>query len=177
MTLKLLLLRHAKASQDSKSGSDHDRPLAKRGVRDAAVISALLHSEGLKPDLILCSTALRTRQTAAALIATWPTLTIQYEDGLYLTSIAGAMEFLRRIESARTVLLIGHNPMIEHMLHTLVDRSLENDVVGLQDAAAKYPTGALSELALKIDAWSELDAGCGRLVRFVKPRTLSGEHD
>lgn len=175
MTRTLLLLRHAKASPHSETGSDHDRPLAKRGLRDAQAIATLLRSARLKPDLVLCSTALRTRQTAAAILTIWPSLNIQYEDSLYLTSVTEALEFLRRIDSARTALLIGHNPMIENMLHTLVDRSFDNDVVGLQDAAAKYPTGALSELELKINAWSELATGCGRLVRFVKPRTLSGE--
>lgn len=175
MSRTLLLLRHAKASQDSESGGDHDRPLAKRGLRDAKSIAAVLRSESLKPDLTLCSTALRTRQTAAAILAVWPALNIQYEDNLYLASVTEALKFLRRIESAHTALLIGHNPMIENMLQTLVDRSLDNDTAGLHDAAAKYPTGALSELDLKVGAWSELEASCGRLVRFVKPRTLSGE--
>lgn len=175
MSRKLLLLRHAKAAEGSESGTDYDRPLAKRGLRNADAIASLLKSKELKPDLVLCSSALRTRQTATAILSIWPDLTVRYDERLYLASLEQGMSLLKKADPEPTVLLIGHNPMIEQTLHTLVDQFGDNDRKALADASAKYPTGGLAELNLDIATWTKLEPARGTLRRFVKPRTLSDE--
>lgn len=175
MSRTLLLLRHAKAAAYSESGTDYDRPLAKRGVRDAEAIAHVLRSERLKPDLVLCSSALRTRQTLVPILALWPDLDIRYEDSLYLASVEEGLSYVKRADKAQRTLLLAHNPMTENILHTLVNRQANNDLAGLADAMTKYPTGALAELSLDIDNWADLSPSCGTLRRFVKPRTLAGE--
>lgn len=172
MSRTLLLLRHAKAAESSESGTDFDRPLAKRGRRNADAITDYLQSKKLKPDLVWCSSAVRTRQTVAAVVSAWPNLKVQYTEKLYLASFEQGVSLLQQSDPATAVLLVGHNPMIEQTLHMLVDQLGKNDKAALADASAKYPTGALAELKLDIDAWSDLKPSCGRLKRFIKPRSL-----
>lgn len=175
MSRSLLLLRHAKASPDSESGADFDRPLSKRGFRDATAMAELMRKEIPKPDLVLCSTALRTRQTLDAILAVWPSLNVRFERDLYLASPYEAERLVRSSGDAQSTLIIAHNPMTEMMLHQLVDINGDNDKAGLADASIKYPTGALSVLSLEIDAWEDLKRSCGTLKLFVKPRALSDE--
>jgi len=172
MTRTLLLLRHAKAAESSESGTDFDRPLAKRGLRNAEAITSYMQSKKLKPDLVWCSSAKRTLQTAAAVLSAWPNLKVNYTEQLYLASLEQGLSLLRESDTAATVLLVGHNPMIEQTLHMLVDQLGKNDQAALLDASEKYPTGALAELRLDIDEWVDLKPSCGRLKRFIKPRTL-----
>lgn len=175
MTRSLLLLRHAKAATDSETGTDFDRPLSKRGRRAADAIARFLQTEGLKPDLVFCSMAQRTRETLEPILDIWPELNVRYEEDLYLASIGTGFEYLKTSGDAQTTLIIAHNPMTEVMLHRLIDLHGDNDMAGLADASMKYPTGGLSILSLDIDEWTDLKSSCGVLKRFVKPRALSGE--
>ena len=170
VTLSLLLLRHAKAADASPK--DHGRALATRGMRDSKKIAQYLSASALKPDIVLCSTAKRARLTLDPILSIWPELPVSYEDGLYLASTADAIAHLRQVDQAQSVLMIGHNPTMEDLLRRLIDRQRPQDSTLLADALSKYPTGALAELSLDLDHWGMLDAPCGQLTRFIKPRTL-----
>src|SRR5262245_5412800 len=103
---RLYLLRHAKSSWDDESLADHDRPLSARGRRAADAIGTYLREHGIEPELILCSSSTRTRETLARI-----GLDGEIERDLYGAS---ASELLARVSelppSLGSVMLIGHNP-------------------------------------------------------------------
>jgi phosphohistidine phosphatase len=161
---RLLLLRHAKSSWDDAGLPDHERPLAPRGEKAAVRIAEHVRSQKIAPDLVLCSTALRTRQTLAALLPVLPgEVEIRLEDELYGASLDELLTRLRELEdSMGAVLVIGHNPTLHALALALTGRG---------DVLDRFPTGALATVALTTP-WAELGEGAGELEGFVVPREL-----
>ena len=95
----VLLLRHAKSSWDTMSLADYDRPLAKRGQKAAPLIGAAIARLDLKPDLILCSGAARTRETLALVLPALgsPQPEVVYDDAIYMATPATLMALLRKL--------------------------------------------------------------------------------
>jgi phosphohistidine phosphatase len=125
-----------------------------------------------RPDLILCSTALRTRQTLMPLIKKFgPSAPpIALEKDLYLATEDMLLGRLRALPaSASRVLLIGHNDGIWHLAEQLVG---SGPVALREELVRKFSTGALATLQLTDRTWSELDWGGAKLVSFVRPREL-----
>src|SRR5579871_5914818 len=106
MTRQLHLLRHAKSSWDDPGLDDHDRPLAARGRRAAALVGACLRDDAIRPGLVLCSTARRARETLALLELAVP---VSFEGQLYGASAGALLERLRRAPGdVAAVLLVAH---------------------------------------------------------------------
>jgi len=157
----LLLLRHAKSSWKHPELTDHDRPLNKRGKRTAPLMGALLQDENLIPDLILCSSAVRTHITAL-LVAKTCTFTgeIKQTRKLYLGEPQAYVEVLRRVadEHAR-VLVVGHNPGLEALIEMLTGEAME------------MPTAALACIELSIEQWGDFDMNTEcKLVNVWRPK-------
>lgn len=145
---RLLVLRHAKSSWGDTSLDDWQRPLNDRGRHDAPRVGEWLRDRKLVPDLIVTSDAVRARETATAVAdAAGYTREIVVEPSLYHATPADAVAVLKRIshQTARTVLIVGHNPGLEDMVSRLGGE--HHDLV----------TAAIVELAVPIDSWSELD--------------------
>ncbi len=161
---RLYILRHAKSSWDEDGLPDHERPLAPRGEKAAARIAEHVRSEGIAPELVLCSTALRARQTLAALLPVLPgDVEILVENELYGASLDGLIGRLREVDEAvGAVLVIGHNPTLHALALALTGRGDELD---------RFPTGALATVALTAP-WAELGEGTGELEALVVPREL-----
>lgn len=168
----LFLLRHAKSSWDAPTGADRDRPLNRRGEMAAERMADHLRRAGIAPDIVLCSPALRTRQTLEAVLRHVPAPPPVIEEGLYL---AGWNDLSARLallpDEIGTALLIGHNPGLEQLALRLSDGG--GDAAIEARLREKYPTGTLAGLDLPIDSWSGLAAGCGRLVSFIRPADLA----
>jgi phosphohistidine phosphatase len=169
---KILLLRHAKSAWNDARLADHDRPLNRRGERAAkAMADHVLHS-GYRPDLILCSTALRTRQTMAPLVKRFglPGPSVALESDLYLASEGHLLERLREIpDEVGAVLLVGHNDGIWQLAEALVGSGPTEALASLHD---KFPTGSLAVFHVPAGHWRDLAAGSGELLAFVRPRDL-----
>jgi phosphohistidine phosphatase len=168
----ILLLRHAKSAWGHPGLDDHDRPLNQRGERAAEAMADHIVRNASRPDLILCSTASRTRQTLAPLLhrLASPAPPISLEKGLYLASEETLLERLRALpEHARTVLLIGHNEGIGELAITMATSGALADLGALHE---KFPTGALAILRVADEPWRDLASGTGELVSFVRPRDL-----
>src|SRR4051794_4815808 len=107
---QLLLLRHSKSSWDDRDLSDHARPLNPRGLQAATAMRDAMTNLGLCPDLVLVSTAKRTRETLAAL-EPWPEPPrVEAMDGLYLASASSLLGTLLKVaDTVRSVLVVGHN--------------------------------------------------------------------
>ena len=161
----LLLLRHAKSSWKEAGLGDHERPLNKRGRRNAPQIGQLIDEKKLWPDLILSSTAVRALRTAEAVAATWhKEVPISPQDELYLAPSAAYIETVRYLDNGfERILLVGHNPGITELLCQLT---------GLDEV---MPTAALAQIELPIDHWDQLRLQTsGRLIDFWRVRELDG---
>ena len=159
----LLILRHAKSSWKKPGLADHDRPLNKRGVRDAPRMGQLVEQEGLVPDLIITSTAQRARVTAEVVAEnSGYEGEIQLERRFYMGYPEAYLEVLRQVpDEVGTVMVVGHNPALEELLEELV---MEPE---------RLPTAALARIDLPIRSWQELDDEVvGELVKLWRPREL-----
>lgn len=159
----LLLLRHAKSSHDDPDLEDHDRPLAKRGRTDAPRMGRLIAREGLVPERILCSTALRARDTAERVAReSGFEGEIHHDPRLYLADPAGFVEALREIpEPTRIAMVVGHNPGLEDLLSALT---------GGQEHLA---TAAIARIRLPLVRWADLVVGTrGALEQVWRPREV-----
>lgn len=162
----IVLLRHAKA--DWLQSSDHERPLADRGRNDAPAAGEWLAAHGIDPDLTLCSTATRTRDTWKLVVAQLPRRPkTVYEDRLYEASLGELIAVLNEVpDDVGTLLVIGHNPG----MHALAD-ALAGDAEG--DSRSRmsrgFPTSAIAVLAFS-GSWKSVEHGVGRLTEFWTPR-------
>jgi len=166
---RLLVLRHAK-SEWPNATPDHQRPLAARGRRDAPAAGAWLRDHGPVPEVVLCSTARRAKQTwslvAAELAPSGPP-EARFEDRIYDADVADLVEVLRETpDEAGTVLMVGHNPGFQE-LTLLLAAGGEGDA--LDRLALKFPTSGIAVLTVDVP-WSELRFGAASLTEFVVPR-------
>jgi phosphohistidine phosphatase len=169
---RLHLLRHAKSSRDDDI-EDRDRPLSRRGREEARRIGESLPAALGAVDLVLCSSALRTRQTAEMVLAGFaPTPRVRFEDGLYLASANTLTRRLTRLDEAEaSVLLIGHNPG----LHELAIALASPDSPRFRAlTAGKFPTTARASLDLAT-GWATLAGTRHALVAYVTPKSLGKE--
>ena len=170
-TKRLFILRHAKSSWDNPGIEDHERPLAPRGVRACGVMAAHLRANSIEPELVLCSSARRTRETLQGVA---PTGQHVIESELYSATAGDLVERLHRVaDDVGTVLLIGHNPSMQMLVLRLARRDAEA-AAARAAVERKFPTGALATLTFEC-GWTELGPGSARLVAFLTPKELTGK--
>ncbi len=159
----LIVMRHAKSSW-STNDPDHRRPLAARGLRDAAVAGAILSEYSIGS--VLSSSSTRTRETWRAAEASGARAgSVTFTDTLYGAWADTIVDLLRELdETVGTAMVLGHEPTMSSLIDMLAEPSELAD-----EAVRHYPTSALA--VLEIDcAWAALAPGRGRVVRFEIPR-------
>lgn len=165
---RLGLLRHAKSDWDDLDLRDFDRGLNDRGRRGAALIGRHIAESGIGWDAVIASPAERVRRT---IHASGLRIAPEFDQRAYLAGAATLMDLLREIGGdPDTVLLVAHNPGLQELVFALVDPTWEDELFAR--AAEKFPTGTYALLELAIEDWADLAEGCGRLVRFTRPRDL-----
>jgi phosphohistidine phosphatase len=166
---RVYLLRHAKSSWKDRSLADRDRPLAGRGRRAAKAVARHLEAEGIRPDLVLCSPARRTRETLERVEGAFgDRVEARLEETLYGASEAELLARLKALpQQVGSVMLIGHNPGLEELA-----LALASEGAGLARLREKYPTAALATIDLSANDWSAIERGSGALVAYVRPRDL-----
>ena len=178
---KLVVLRHAKSAWPDVP--DHERPLARRGQRDAPVMGRWLRAAGHVPDQVLCSTARRARETwQLAQAGLGATPQVSFDDGVYQGSAAQLLDLIRCASpAARTLLLVGHDPAIPELALALAAATPTAHLGAVSDAApaamldrirAKFPTAAIAVVEFAGN-WDQLGPGTARLTSFVTPRDLT----
>ena len=169
--MELWLLRHAKSSWDEPELADDERPLAPRGERAAEVIGAFLRDEPIDVDLVLCSSALRARQTLGRVLpALGPTLEVRIDPACYTFAADALLARIAEVpDDVASLLLVGHNPAMQELVPRVADRG-----AGLDDVRRKLPTGALVGIAFDGTPWSRIAERPGIVTRFVTPKELDG---
>ena len=166
----LHLLRHAKSVPEKDGAEDRLRKLSRSGREDARLVAASLPSALGRLDLVLCSTATRTRETAALVLAGFAAPpSVVFEDGLYLAALPSLLRRLRRLDEAiRAVLLIGHNPGL-HELALALAAADSPDYPALTEG--RFPTTARASFAIET-SWAELGRSRHVLRDYVTPKSL-----
>jgi phosphohistidine phosphatase len=173
---RLILLRHAKAVPMAPDLEDHDRVLAERGRNDAARMGQFLRDENLVPDMVLCSSAARTRQTVEVMLALWGTAPPLRElPELYLARWLTIINLVRQLrEAADTLMVVGHNPGLEECARILSRPPDNGKTRKLQQLLVEdYPTAAVTVLRFEIALWNAVERGEGELETFMRPRDLA----
>jgi phosphohistidine phosphatase len=162
MEHRLVLMRHAKSGYPENT-PDHERPLAARGARDAPRMGAWLRGSGNTPDLVVCSTAVRARQTwelVTAELTRQPP--VRLEPRIYEASTLGLLMLVREFpEEAATALVVGHNPAISQLAAGLCE----------DPAFPSFPTAGVAVLTIS-GSWTMTSPGEAKLNEFTTPRDL-----
>lgn len=158
----LMLMRHAKSSWDDPDLSDFERPLNKRGHRDAPSMGKMILEKELAPDLIISSPAKRAKQTAVLVRKnSLPKTEIKFVERIYEARPEVLLRILAELSNDYDrPLLVGHNPGIEGFLALLTGEF------------HTMPTASLAKVDLSIENWADLRPNCG-ITRFVlRPKEL-----
>ncbi|MGH8507432.1 MAG: SixA phosphatase family protein [Gammaproteobacteria bacterium] len=165
---RLLVMRHAKSDWSSGPGSDFDRPLAKRGERDAPRMGRWLREQGLIPDRVVSSPAKRARQTCLLVCEVLGIKKgqIHWAPEIYAAPVTALLNVLARCpEKTHRLLLVGHNPGLEDLIAYLASGPLP--------AQEKLmPTGAVVGIRLP-ESWTDLQPGCGQIETHRVPKALA----
>lgn len=160
----LVVMRHAEAG-NAPGLPDRERPLTDRGEHDARAAGKIIG--GLKPDLVVCSPAVRTRRTAELLGLDAP---VETEREIWEAHPEELLDLLRRVDpDVRTLVLVGHNPGVYQLVLGLI---------GSDDPPPGFPPGFPPGTAAVIrlpGSWAEADFGTGRLIDLCPPRWSRGE--
>ena len=167
MTLRLILIRHAKSSWDNPAGDDHTRVLNDRGRASATALAGWLADNGYVPGQVFCSDAARTHGTLGLILPVWPDARVAYRHDLYHASPDRMLMVLHRA-TAPVVALIGHNPGAAMLASGLVAKP------PVHPRFADFPTGAVAVIDFDGAEWETAQPGQGRAVDFVVPRDLIG---
>jgi phosphohistidine phosphatase len=162
---RLYLLRHAKAAWALPGQKDFDRTLDEMGFADAEIVADMAADKDFVPDLVLCSTAVRCRQTAEALSrAMTEDLEILYIDALYTGSSNIYRDLIGSQDaSLSSLMVVGHNPAIEEVL-----RGILGEEAAMQAIPAGYPPGALAVIDMDKHP-SDGELASGRLADWLDP--------
>ena len=160
---RLLIMRHAKSDWDMAAATDFDRPLNKRGERDAPCMGQWLRKNKLIPDWIISSPALRAKETVLLVCEELglKKKAIHWEEKLYAAELKTLLTALAQCpEDRHLVMLVGHNPGLEELLVYLT--GMEN----------RMPTAAIACIQLPQN-WGRLKRGSGQLETLIFPKALA----
>src|SRR5262249_8764795 len=158
------------SSWDDPELEDRDRPLAKRGIKDASRMGAWMVRKKLTPQVVLCSQALRARATLTLVLAEMhdPLPEIRYERALYLAEPAQIIERIQNLDrKAGTLLVVGHNPGLHAAALALVGSGPRKRIGAI---AAAFPTASLAVIEFDLPDWSKLRPGAGHLRTYTSPK-------
>jgi len=159
----IILVRHAKSSWKDLSLDDFDRPLNKRGKRNAPFMGIKLKERQIMPDLILSSPAKRARKTATAIAKKvgYPKEKIIFNDHMYHSSALYLLDVVRNQDDANeTIMLFGHNPGFNDFANILLE----------QNSVYNIPTTGIYAISFHVDSWEKVREGQGKAVFFDYPR-------
>ena len=161
----LFLLRHAKSSWDNAALTDFDRPLSKRGISNAILLSEHIQKHDITFDLVLYSPSERTQSTLDLVLSSldyFPTITLK--ESIYHASPSSLAQLIKeQDDEINNLLIIGHNPG----LHILTEQLTNQSIV-------KFPTCAFAKIT-NFNHWKDIDTGILNLESLITPKELN--HD
>jgi len=158
----LILVRHAKSSWKDPETEDHERPLSKRGEREAPFMAKIFRDKDLKVDMMVSSTAIRALETAKefAMKIDYKKSKILRVAELYLAEAEELIDYIKGIDDEnKSVMMIGHNPGFTHLANTLTNGSIDD-----------IPTCGIAAIDFDISSWNEIENKPGKVRFFEYPK-------
>lgn len=158
---RLTLLRHAKSSWKDPALADLDRPLTKRGRRDADAMASRMVAHGATFSVVLASPARRARETIGRMLVSLPAQDAQlsFDQRFYTFERDTLVDALRQTDDGLDdIMIVGHNPALHEILQWLTNETI-----------ADFPTCAAAQVVLTLPRWSKLKQGCGELMWVLAP--------
>ena len=161
----LFLLRHAKSSWDNAALVDFDRPLSKRGISNAILLSKYIQKNSISFDLVLSSPSERTQSTLDLVLSSFdPIPTTTFKESIYHASASSLSQLIKeQDDEINNLLIIGHNPGLHILIETLINESI-----------VKFPTCGFVKIT-NSNQWKDLDAAILNLELLITPKEL--KHD
>ncbi len=165
----LFVLRHAKSDWGDESLRDFDRPLNHRGRKAAKAVGRELKDRDIHPDFVICSPAVRAKQTLECLLEGYgQQLSVTEDRRIYLAEPDLLADLIRSApDEAKRLMIVGHNPGLQELVIAL---ATPGEL--LDEAAEKFPTAALAEIRFDIESWRDVAPGDGSLEALLKAREL-----
>lgn len=157
----LYLLRHAKSGWDNAELDDSERPLSRRGVRNAALMGRELKERGIRPAAVFSSSSRRTRETLEIIapVLGFPLERVRFEDALYLAAEKTLIDFILHLDDGLDeVMFCGHNPGLEETARFFLGKKAE-----------KFPTCAFLEIRFAGDSWRRAAPDTVKKKVFLSP--------
>lgn len=157
----LILFRHGKSDWNAEFLTDHERPIAKRGIKAAKVMGKLLQAAGQVPDSVISSSAVRARTTVelAAEAGSW-NCPIRVTSALYEADPLQVMGVIHQEpDTTATLLLVGHEPTWSELTAKLIG-----------GGRVRVATAAMVQIGFEVDSWSKVEFGLGELVGLISPK-------
>ena len=165
---RLYLLRHAKSAWDDPELRDRERPLSPRGRKAAKRVARWASTHDVRPQLVVCSSAVRAQQTLQRVLPALGEPTVWVEVTLYAAAAETLLARVRALpEEVEDAMLVGHNPGLMDLLLLLAAPGRLRE-----RARTNLPTGALATLETEVGRWADVAPGAARLTELVLPRKL-----
>ncbi len=161
---QLVLIRHAKAAQDVPVDSDHERPLLQKGVERTLMVAAYLREQGVKPELILSSHAVRAHDTAKLIAGKLldPPPEVRVEENIYYRGRDALYDIITSLpDELSTVVMVGHNPYMTHFVNMFTDSPIDY-----------LPTSAAAGFSFTTSRWSDILLAERKILFYMTPRQL-----
>ncbi len=157
----LYIIRHAKSSWKDLNLSDFDRPLNKRGKKDAPFMGELLKNKNIIPDIIISSPALRAKKTAQTIASKINfNNSIIYDNNIYEASLITLINILKIInDTIDTIFLFGHNPSLNMLVNDFINDFYEN-----------IPTCGIIQIEFNCNSWQNISSDNAKLINFDYPK-------
>ncbi len=159
---KLYLIRHAKSSWKNPGLEDFERPLSKRGLKDAATMGKILKKASLKPDMVITSPARRAQETAEIIVDKigFSIDRVVLEDDVYDATTYELIEIINNLDDQLdTVVLFGHNPGMTNLANLLNEVEIDN-----------IPTCGIFVIEFDVKSWKKVSEKSGSFVSFDIPK-------
>lgn len=165
---KLFIIRHAKSSWDDPELDDFDRPLNKRGKKDAPRMGKRLKERRVTPDLMLSSPAERALATceAIATVLQFDQTKIKTDKRLYHAHEDQILDVIRNLKDSprdneEVAVIFGHNPGLTEFANSLLNETIDN-----------IPTCGIVAATLPVERWQDVTYGCGKMLFFDFPKRV-----
>lgn len=158
---KLVLIRHAKSDWSNPFLDDYLRPLNKRVKKNAPLMAKLLKEKNIRPDLIISSPSIRTKQTLEYFIKELNyNDEVKLEESIYEAPYENLLKVIKDIPNIhKIVFLIGHNPGLCDLTNFLVDKNFEN-----------IPTSSMVEIDFYVKNWKDISKENSNFISFEYPK-------
>lgn len=166
---QLTILRHAKSGWAEPGASDKGRKLSTRGHQQLLAISQWMQQASFSVDRVVCSSAVRTRETHAGIAAALDSPEVEFLDDLYLGEMEHYLDAIWAESNARSILIIGHNPTCDELTRYLAKPS---SPAFDQMLTQHFGTGAMAIFDYDVGQWSELSARSCSLKHLLRPKQL-----